>query len=109
MLAARWGIDLSHRAGRLARVVQVIEANNVRGTLALRLAQVAHGLHTVGVQVVFDDRSNDWVVGTEKHLWKPCLTRQIGAILRENSPLYGRLTARAISSPPNERNRNDHL
>nr|DAV09685.1 MAG TPA: hypothetical protein [Caudoviricetes sp.] len=37
------------------------------------------------------------------------MTRQIGAILRENSPLYGRLTARATSSPPNERNRNDRL
>nr|DAP04957.1 MAG TPA: hypothetical protein [Caudoviricetes sp.] len=54
---------------------------------------------TVGVQVVFDDRSNNSVRGPEKHLWKPCLTCGIGLISRESGALYGHLTARA-SQPP---------
>ena len=53
------GIDLSRCGpGRMA-VLRVIESNSVRGTLVLRLSQVAHGSHIAGVQVVFEDRSND--------------------------------------------------
>lgn len=104
-----WGIDLSRYDPGHCVVMRDIESNNVRGTLALRLSQGPHCARTVGVQVAFEDRSNNSVWGPEKHLWKPCLTCGIGLISRESGPLYGHLTARAISRPPNERNCNDLL
>lgn len=100
MRVGLWVIDLLHCALGCVGVSGTIGANAVRGTFVLRLAQGWHGWRTVGVQVVFEDRSDDWVRGPEKRLWKPPFTRRFGLILRENAPLYGHLTARAISSPP---------
>lgn len=61
-------IDLSRYDPGHCVVMRDIESNNVRGTLVLRLAQVRHGCLTVGVQVVFEDRSNSSVREPEKRL-----------------------------------------
>lgn len=61
-------IDLLHCVGGRTRVAHVIRLGLFSRTLVLRVAQVRHMRSTVGVQVVFDDRSNNSVRGPEKRL-----------------------------------------
>lgn len=62
------GIDLSHRVGGRVWVAHVIRFGLFSRTLVLRLTQVRHGCLTVGVQVVFEGRSNNSVQEPEKRL-----------------------------------------
>lgn len=61
-------IDLLHCVGGRMRAVRVTRLGLFSRTLVLRVAQVRHMRPTVGVQVVFDVRSDNSVRGPEKRL-----------------------------------------